>query len=58
VHHVNVTMRISRRQVKASILGALNILEPPSLASLMKMVVSYELRKPPNFWVFNKGLLY
>jgi hypothetical protein len=51
-------MRISRRQVKASILGALNILEPPSLASLMKMVVSYELRKPPNFWVFNKGLLY
>ena len=58
VHHVDATMTISRRQMKASILGALNILEPSSLASMMKMVAYYEFKKPPYIWVFNKGLLY
>ena len=58
VHHVDVTMRISRRQVTAIILRALNILEPASLANMMKVEAYYEFRKPPYFCVLSNGLVY
>jgi len=62
VHHVDVInykiVRISRRQGTASTLEALNILEPPSLASMMKMVAYYEFQKPPYCCVLNTWLVY